>query len=114
MQIIIEYACGADCVGGGEIYHALDIKCHPNQIALAGVGGNYEINPALKHNIFCFNCELSQEIEVINEHARQAGKIVPIPLCLNPNVHADTRPYINMGLNKNTFGIIEEYLDMFL
>ncbi len=115
LHIIKEYGLDADCVSGGEIVRALDTGYLPNQIAFAGVGKNDdEINLALSHDIFCFNCESAQEIEVINELAGKAGKKARIALRLNPNVNADTHKYITTGLSENKFGIIEDDLDSVL
>ncbi len=115
LQIIREYGLDADCVSGGEINRALDTGFLPNQIAFAGVGKNDdEINLALSHGIFCFNCESPQELEVINELAKQADKIAHVALRLNPNVNAETHHYITTGLSENKFGIIEDDLDLVL
>ncbi|MGV3588157.1 MAG: diaminopimelate decarboxylase, partial [Adhaeribacter sp.] len=75
-------------------------------IVFAGVGkSDAEINFALQHNIFCFNCESSQELEVINELAGKQGKVARIALRINPNVDANTHKYITTGLEENKFGI---------
>ncbi len=106
---------GADCVSGGEIERALEAGFSPSEIAFAGVGkSDDEILLALEHNIFCFNCESPQEIEVIDSLARKLGKKARIALRLNPNVNADTHHYITTGLNENKFGINEEDLDAVL
>ena len=111
LQIVREYGLDADCVSGGEIIRALDTGFLPNQIAFAGVGkSDDEINLALSHGIFCFNCESAQEIEVINDLAEKAGKTARIALRLNPNVNAETHHYITTGLSENKFGIIEDDL----
>ncbi len=115
LQIVREYGLDADCVSGGEIIRALDTGFLPNQIAFAGVGkSDEEINLALSHGIFCFNCESAQEIEVINDLAKKAGKTARIALRLNPNVNAETHHYITTGLSENKFGIIEDDLDLVL
>jgi diaminopimelate decarboxylase len=115
LQIVREYGLDADCVSGGEITRALETGFLPNQIAFAGVGkSDDEINLALDHDIFCFNCESPQEIEVINELAEKDGKTAKIALRLNPNVNAETHRYITTGLNENKFGIFEDDLDSVL
>ena len=115
LHIIREYGLDADCVSGGEINRAFDTGFLPNQIAFAGVGKNDdEINLALSHDIFCFNCESPQELEVINELAAKAGKKAKIALRLNPNVNAETHHYITTGLTENKFGINEDDLDLVL
>lgn len=108
---------GADCVSGGEIQRALETGFTPAEIAFAGVGkSDEEIQQGLKNDIFCFNCESVQELQVLNELAGKEGKTARIALRLNPNVEADTHKYITTGLNENKFGInasdLDEVLEM--
>jgi diaminopimelate decarboxylase len=75
-------------------------------VVFAGVGkSDAEINFALSNDIFCFNCESSQEIEVINELAARQERVARIALRINPNVDADTHKHITTGLDENKFGI---------
>ncbi len=97
---------GADCVSGNEVLKAIEIKFPNHQIAFAGVGKtDQEINIALDHDIFSFNCESVQELEVINELAQKKNKTARIALRINPNVNAKTHHYITTGLEENKFGI---------
>lgn len=97
---------GADCVSGNEVKHALETGFAPEQIVFAGVGkSDAEINLALDANIFCFNVESTQELEVIQELAAAKGKIAQVALRINPNVDAYTHKYITTGLEENKFGI---------
>lgn len=115
LNIIREAGLGADCVSGGEIKQALDAGFSPKDIAFAGVGkSDEEIIIALENDIFCFNCESPQELEVINGLANKLNKKARIALRLNPNVNADTHHYITTGLNENKFGINEEDLESVL
>jgi diaminopimelate decarboxylase len=106
LKLISEHGFGADCVSGNEIKRALKNGFHPNHVVFAGVGkSDAEINFALNNDIFCFNCESSQEIEVINELAARQGRVARIALRINPNVDADTHKHITTGLDENKFGI---------
>ena len=106
LEIIRSYGLGADCVSGNEIKKAIECKFNPNHIVFAGVGkSDAEINIALDHSIFCFNCESLQEMEVINELAKAKGTVASIALRINPNVNANTHKYITTGLEENKFGI---------
>ena len=97
---------GADCVSGNEVQAAIDAGFAPREIVFAGVGkSDQEINRALEHDIFCFNCESLQELEVINDLAARKGKRARIALRINPNVNANTHKYITTGLHENKFGI---------
>lgn len=112
LKMIKEAGLGADCVSGGEVQRAIDTGFSPDEIAFAGVGkSDEEIELGLKHDIFCFNCESPQELEVLNEFAGKHGKIARIALRLNPNVEADTHKYITTGLSENKFGINASDLD---
>jgi diaminopimelate decarboxylase len=106
LEIIQQKEFGADCVSGNEVAKAIDSGFDSNQIAFAGVGkSDEEIEIGLAHDIFSFNCESVQEIEVINELAKQQNKVARIALRLNPNVDAKTHKYITTGLEENKFGI---------
>ncbi len=106
LKLIAEKGFGADCVSGREVESAVNMGFNANEVVFAGVGkSDREINSALDLNIFCFNCESIQEIEVINELAAVKGKKAQIALRINPNVNANTHKYITTGLSENKFGI---------
>lgn len=106
LKIISEAGFGADCVSGNEILRALETGFQGSQIAFAGVGkSDREINIGLENDIFSFNCESVQELEVINDLAGKLGKRANIALRINPNVNAKTHHYITTGLEENKFGI---------
>ncbi|MFL5762688.1 MAG: diaminopimelate decarboxylase [Bacteroidia bacterium] len=106
LEIIRAHGFGADCVSGNEIKKAVECGFSPNHIVFAGVGkSDEEINIALANEIFCFNCESIQEMEVIQELAAAKGKTANIALRINPNVNANTHKYITTGLEENKFGI---------
>ncbi|QMU27487.1 diaminopimelate decarboxylase [Adhaeribacter radiodurans] len=106
LKLIQQAGFGADCVSGNEIKQALATGFRADQIVFAGVGkSDAEINFALEHDIFCFNCESMQELEIISELAQQQNKIARIALRINPNVNANTHKYITTGLEENKFGI---------
>ena len=106
LKFIAAKGLGADCVSGWEVKAALENGFKPELIVFAGVGkSDDEINFALDNNIFAFNCESLQEIEVINQLAKQKNKIAQIALRVNPNVHPDTHKYISTGQSESKFGI---------
>lgn len=97
---------GADCVSGNEVKKAIEIGFSSDKVVFAGVGkSDKEIIEALDSNIFCFNVESVQELEVINSLAGQKNKIARVALRINPNVDAYTHQYITTGLEENKFGI---------
>lgn len=106
LKLIESKGFGADCVSGNEVKKAIETGFSSNNIAFAGVGkSDEEILIGLEHDIFTFNCESVEEIEVINKLAAQQNKVAKIALRLNPNVDAKTHKYITTGLEENKFGI---------
>ncbi|WP_316788668.1 diaminopimelate decarboxylase [Pedobacter frigoris] len=106
LQHVKSTGFGADCVSGGEVSKAIEIGFDKSQVVFAGVGkSDKEINNALDHDIFCFNVESIQELEVINELAAAKGKTARVAIRINPNVDAHTHHNITTGLDENKFGI---------
>lgn len=106
LKRIQQHGFGADCVSGNEVKKAVESGFSPDHIVFAGVGkSDDEIRFALSKNIFCFNCESKQELEVIDQLAKDAGTKARIALRINPNVNANTHKYITTGLEENKFGI---------
>jgi diaminopimelate decarboxylase len=106
LKEVLRSGFGADCVSGNEVKLSIENGFSPKQILFAGVGKtDKEIRYALSKNIKSFNCESIQEIEVINELAKENNQITEIALRINPNVDAKTHKYITTGLDENKFGI---------
>nr|WP_121272616.1 diaminopimelate decarboxylase [Pedobacter schmidteae] len=106
LQKIKAIGFGADCVSGGEVSRAIETGFDKGQIVFAGVGkSDKEINLALDQDIFCFNVESVQELEVINELAAKKGKTARVAIRINPNVDAHTHHNITTGLDENKFGV---------
>lgn len=106
LRIIKESGLGADCVSGNEVLKAVEVGFPAEKIVFAGVGkSDKEIIIALNQNIFAFNVESVQEIEVIAALAKSLNKKARIALRINPNVDAQTHHYITTGLDENKFGI---------
>ena len=111
LELVKNAGLGIDCVSGKEIERAIEAGFTPDQIAFAGVGKtDEEIQTGLEHDIFSFNCESIQEISVLNDLAREAGKVANVSVRLNPNVEAKTHKYITTGLTENKFGVNPEHL----
>lgn len=106
LNAIQTYGLGADCVSGNEVKAAIKHGFSKNKIVYAGVGkSDWEMDYALNQEIFCFNVESFQELEVLNERAQIQNKVAQIALRINPNVASNTHHYITTGLEENKFGI---------
>jgi len=97
---------GFDLVSGGELARALTIGAEPSSLVFAGVGKSAaEIAQALKAGVKCINVESIAELHKINRVAKELNCRAPISLRVNPDVDAQTHPYISTGLKGNKFGI---------
>jgi diaminopimelate decarboxylase len=106
LKLIRHKGLGIDCVSGNEVKLALENGFEPNQIVLAGVGKtDKEIAYAIDHDIFSFNVESIQELQVIDEIAAHKGKRPNVSIRVNPEVEAGTHHYITTGSKHNKFGI---------
>lgn len=114
--VILDRICkagfGVDCVSGAEVEASLAAGFKADSIAFAGVGKtDREINLALDADIFCFNVESVEELQVIQDLAAKKNKTARIAFRVNPNVDAHTNAKITTGLAENKFGINMELLD---
>src|SRR6202023_3978718 len=76
------------------------------EIVFSGVGKTREeLNAALKAGIMLFNVESESELWALAECAGRLRKTAPLALRVNPDVAADTHPYISTGLRKHKFGV---------
>lgn len=112
LDMIQSFGIGADCVSGNEVKAAIEHGFDKDNIVFAGVGkSDKEINLALDADIFCFNVESVQELQIINDLAKAKNKTAGVAIRINPNVDAHTHHYITTGLEENKFGINTWQLD---
>lgn len=106
LEMIQSFGFGADCVSGNEVRAAIDRGFDKGKIVFAGVGkSDKEINLGLDTDIFCFNVESVQELNIIDGLAAAKGKKAKVAIRINPNVDAHTHHFITTGLDENKFGI---------
>ena len=97
---------GFDIVSGGELQRVLAVGGDAGKVIFSGVGKSRdEIKLALEVGVKCFNVESMPELDRINEVAAAMGQTAAISLRINPDVDAQTHPYISTGLKENKFGI---------
>lgn len=97
---------GFDIVSGGELARVLAAGARADRIVFSGVGKqSWEIRSALTAGIKCFNIESAAELDRLADIAHEMGLVAPISLRVNPDVDAQTHPYISTGLKENKFGV---------
>ncbi len=106
LNLLARCGAGFDIVSGGELERVIRAGGDPSRVVFSGVAKTAEeMRRALDVGIHCFNLESPAELERLNQVAEQMGKIAPISLRVNPDVDANTHPYISTGLQENKFGI---------
>lgn len=112
LAILKEFArmgSGFDIVSGGELQRILMVGADPKKVIFSGVGKQaWEIKNALEAGIKCFNVESESELRLLSKISSVIGKRAHISLRINPDVDAQTHPYISTGLKENKFGISME------
>ena len=75
-------------------------------MVFSGVGKTAEeIDLALAAGILIFNVESESEVALLAERARRRRIVARVALRVNPDVFAETHPYISTGLREHKFGI---------
>ena len=115
LNLLAKRGAGFDIVSLGELERVLAAGGDPAKIVFSGVAKQaHEMRRALELGIHCFNVESEAELERLNRVAGEVGKVAPISLRVNPDVDAQTHPYISTGLKENKFGVgIDQALQIY-
>jgi len=106
LNVLARLGSGFDIVSLGELERVLRAGGDPAKVVFSGVGKREdEMQRALELGIYCFNVESIEELQRLNTVAQRIGLTAPVSLRVNPDVDAETHPYISTGLKENKFGI---------
>jgi diaminopimelate decarboxylase len=107
LRLLNRSGCGFDVVSGGELQRVLAIdRRAAKRVVFSGVGKTAEeIQFALKAGILIFNVESESELAQLADCASRLKKPARVALRVNPNVSAETHPYISTGLHQHKFGV---------
>jgi len=107
LKLLHHEGAGFDIVSAGELERILAIdKSGAHRVVFSGVGKTApEIDLALRSGILLFNVESEGELELLAERAAKLKKRARVSLRVNPDVFAETHPYISTGLREHKFGI---------
>jgi diaminopimelate decarboxylase len=107
LKLLGQSGAGFDIVSGGELERVRKAyKPALKKIVFSGVGKQIpEIDAALKADILIFNVESEAELDLLADRAALLGKRARFALRVNPDVFAETHPYISTGLSEHKFGI---------
>ena len=95
------------CGFGGELERVLRVdRRAAKKVVFSGVGKTAdEMQAALKAGVMLFNVESESELWRLAECAARTREKARIALRVNPDVPANTHPYISTGLQQHKFGI---------
>ena len=116
LNVLSKLGAGFDIVSGGELDRVIAAGGDPKKVTFSGLGKTtQEIYKALDKGIHCFNIESEAELFRINEIAVNNSQVAPISIRVNPDVNAETHPYISTGLKENKFGLsMEKAIQLYL
>jgi diaminopimelate decarboxylase len=107
LRLLASLRCGFDVVSGGELERVLHVdRQAAKKVVFSGVGKTAaEMDAALKAGILLFNVESESELELLAERAERRRITARVALRVNPDVPAETHPYISTGLHRHKFGV---------
>ena len=109
LKTFADLGLGFDIVSAGELARVLAAGGDPAKVVFSGVGKRSdEMRAALQAGVHCFNVESAAELETLSAVASSLGKTAAISLRVNPDVDAQTHPYISTGLKGNKFGVAHD------
>jgi diaminopimelate decarboxylase len=107
LKLLADRGAGFDIVSGGELERVLAAAPEAaERVVFSGVGKTQdEIDGALQAGILAFNVESEAELELLAKRAAKRKIKARFALRVNPDVFAQTHPYISTGLREHKFGI---------
>lgn len=107
LRLLGNLGAGFDVVSGGELERVVQAdRRAARKVVFSGVGKTApEMDAALKAGILLFNLESESELELLAERAQRRRVTARVALRVNPDVPAETHPYISTGLHRHKFGV---------
>jgi diaminopimelate decarboxylase len=107
LRRLAQLGAGFDIVSGGELQRVADVRPRAvRKVVFSGVGKlAEEIDLALRTGILLFNVESASELELLAARAMHLRKTAQFAIRVNPDVTAETHPYISTGLHEHKFGV---------
>jgi len=109
LSLLREAGAGFDIVSGGELARVLRAGADASRVVFSGVGKTAaEVDAGLAAGILMFNVESGGELDLIAARARALGKRAQVSVRVNPDVVAETHPYISTGQIIHKFGVSKD------
>jgi diaminopimelate decarboxylase len=106
LRVFRDLGSGADIVSGGEMHRALAAGFPSDRIVFSGVGKSpEELEAALRAGVGHIHLESADELSKLGELATRLGRRTAVGIRVNPDVTAETHPYIATGQGGIKFGV---------
>ncbi len=106
LRVLRDAGAGADIVSGGELARALAAGFAPGHVVFSGVGKRPdELRAAVRAGIGHVNVESLDEVAALAAAADAEGRDAAVGIRVNPDVTAETHPYISTGKGGIKFGV---------
>lgn len=107
LRLLGQAGAGFDIVSGGELERVRRAyRPALRRVVFSGVGKQpWEIDAALRDHILLFNVESESELDLLAERAEELRVPTRFALRVNPDVFAETHPYISTGMRDHKFGV---------
>lgn len=116
LKWLAKFGSGFDVVSGGELERVIMVdKKAAKKVVFSGVGKTAaELDLALRADILLFNVESEGELDLLAERSTKLRRKARIALRVNPDVFAETHPYISTGLREHKFGVaMQDVADLY-
>jgi diaminopimelate decarboxylase len=106
LRILRDLGAGADIVSGGELARALAAGFEPEHIVFSGVGKtDEELTAAVEAGIGHVHLESVSELAALGRIVERLRRPMRVGIRVNPDVTAETHPYIATGQGGIKFGV---------
>jgi diaminopimelate decarboxylase len=106
LRVLRDLGAGADIVSGGELARALAAGFPPDRIVFSGVGkSDAELRTAVEAGIGHLHLESPAELASLARIVKEHGRPMRVGIRANPDVTAETHPYIATGAGGIKFGV---------
>jgi diaminopimelate decarboxylase len=106
LRVLRDLGAGGDIVSGGEMRRAIAAGFSAESIVFSGVGKSEpELEYALAAGVGHIHLESADELHMLAALADRSGKTIGLGIRVNPDVTADTHPYISTGQGGIKFGV---------
>ena len=107
LRMLARLGAGFDVVSGGELQRVVEVsRKSAARVVFSGVGKQAdEIDRALCVGILLFNVESASELKLLAARVAHLRHQARFAVRVNPDVKAETHPYISTGLHEHKFGV---------